>query len=97
MTLCHSHGRGAFPDAVSARASRHLEALAHRRRQGERAVLLFCVQHTGVRFASPADEVDAGYGAALREAARCGVEVLAYGCSIEPSEVEIRTPLRVKL
>jgi sugar fermentation stimulation protein A len=97
LTLCLPQGRGAFPDAVSERALRHVEALARRRRQGERAVLLFCVQHTGVRFATPADEVHPAYGSALRAAERDGVEVLAYGCSIEPAVMEVTAPMPVTL
>lgn len=97
LTLCYPQGRGAFPDAVSARALRHVEALAARRKLGERAVLLFCVQHTGVRFATPADEVHPEYGAALRAAWGAGVEVLAYGCRIDPSGMALTEPLPVQL
>ena len=39
---------GAFPDAVSARAARHLDALGRLARSGRRATLVFCVQHTGI-------------------------------------------------
>ena len=52
MTLWLGQGRGAFPDAVSERAVRHVAALLERRRAGERAVLLFCVQHTGIEAAA---------------------------------------------
>lgn len=97
LTLCHPDGRGAFPDAASERAVRHVEALAERRRLGDRAVLLFCVQHTGVRFATPADDVHPGYGAALRAAKRAGVEVLAYGCRIDRNGMAVTCPLPVVL
>lgn len=97
LTLSLGEGRGAFPDAVSVRALRHVEALAARCRQGERAVLLFCVQHTGVEYATPADDVHPEYGAGLRAAVDSGVEVLAYGCSIERSRILISRPLPVRL
>lgn len=97
LTLCHADGRGAFPDAVSERALGHVEALARRRRLGERAVLLFCVQHCGVRFATPADEVHPAYGAALRDAAAAGVEVLAYGCRIGRRSIVLSSTLPVRL
>lgn len=97
LTLCLDSGRGAFPDAVSERAVRHVEALSARRRAGHRAVLVFCVQHTGVTFATPADEIHPAYGDALRAAAAEGVEVLAYGCRIERRRIEITTPLPVQL
>ena len=47
MTLAFADGRGAFPDAVSDRALRHVQALERRVQAGDRAVLLFCVQHGG--------------------------------------------------
>jgi len=97
MSLWLGDGRGAFPDAVSKRAVRHVEALLERRRAGQRAVLVFCVQHTGVCHATPADEVHPAYGAALRAAAAEGVEVLAYGCRIEPDEIAVSRPLPVRL
>ncbi len=97
LTLCGEDGRGAFPDAVSERAVRHVQALETMRRRGDRAVLLFCVQHTGVRYATPADEIHPAYGDALRAAAAGGVEVLAYGCRIEPERLELAGAIPVRL
>jgi sugar fermentation stimulation protein A len=97
LTLCSDDGRGAFPDAVSERALRHVQDLEERVRQGDRAVLLFCVQHTGVRYVTPADEIHLAYGATLRAASARGVEVLAYGCSIERDCIEMAGPLAVRL
>ena len=45
---------------------------------GHRAVLLFCVQHTGVNEVRPADHIDSVYGELLRESLAVGVELLAY-------------------
>ena len=97
MTLCDDGGRGAFPDAVSARALRHVAALEARRQAGERAVLLFCVQHTGVCYATAADEIDPDYGRAVRLARDRGVEVLAFACRIEPEELSLSGPVPVRL
>ena len=81
------HGQGAFPDSVSARATRHVEALARLARCGHRAALVFCVLHGGIRSVRPADEIDPVYGAALRAAAAAGVLVLALGCRISPRAI----------
>ena len=97
MTLLLDGGRGAFPDAVSERAQRHLVSLCDRVRAGERGVLFFCVQHTGVRYASPADEVDPVYGRSLRAAAELGVEILAGACRITPTGISLEDPLPVRL
>jgi sugar fermentation stimulation protein A len=97
MTLAGPDGRGAFPDAVSERALRHVAALVARRRAGDRAVLFFCAQHTGIDWATTADEVDPGYGKAVRAAVAEGVEVLAWGCSIEREAISLARPLPVRL
>ena len=57
VTLCRD-GLGAFPDAVSDRAKRHVEALARQARAGHRAILLFCAPHTGIRRVTVADDID---------------------------------------
>ena len=97
MTLCDDTGRGSFPDAVSERALKHVNALVRRVSAGERAALVFCVQHTGVLRATLADEIYPAYGAAVRAAAQAGVEVLAFGCRIEPDEIRIDAQLPVDL
>jgi sugar fermentation stimulation protein A len=97
MTLANPDGRGAFPDAVSERALRHVESLVARRRAGERAVLLFCAQHTGIAWATTADEVHPAYGRAVRAAVAEGVEVLAWGCRIDPDRISLAGQLSVRL
>lgn len=88
---------GAFPDAVSARATRHVEELARLRREGRRTALVFCVLHSGIGRVRPADEIDALYGDALRRAADAGVEVFALGCRISPVAIEPVGPVPVNL
>ena len=83
VTLKESDGHGYFPDAVSVRGRKHLKALARLTAEGQRAVLLFCVAHEGIDSVAPAEHLDPAYAATLREVAACGVEVLAYRCSLE--------------
>ncbi|TBU88510.1 DNA/RNA nuclease SfsA [Stutzerimonas kirkiae] len=86
----------AFPDAVTARGARHLRELATLARQGVRAVLLYCVNLTGIEAVRPAREIDAAYAAALDEARASGVEILAYAADISPEEMRLvrRIPLQ---
>ncbi|TDJ38460.1 MAG: DNA/RNA nuclease SfsA [Gammaproteobacteria bacterium] len=84
VTLCLDDGLGLFPDARSERATRHARALQRRVRDGDRAVLVFCVQHTGIRRVSCAAEIDPDYARAVREALDAGVEVLAYAADVSP-------------
>jgi sugar fermentation stimulation protein A len=57
--------------------------------QGHRAVLFFCVQHSGARVAGPATAIDPLYSATLAEAVAKGVEVLAYACELSAEEIAV--------
>ena len=50
--------RGYFPDAVTTRGQKHLRELIQVVESGQRAVLLFVVQHTGIKQVSPAKHID---------------------------------------
>ena len=99
VSLLSQDGVGLFPDAVTTRGQKHLEELILVRQQGYRAVLLFCVQHSGIERLMPADQIDPVYGGLLRKASAEGVEVLAYGArfELELSKVELDTALPVIL
>lgn len=90
---------GLFPDAVTSRGQKHLQELIDVVRSGHRAVLFFCVQHSGIDVVRPADEIDPDYGQLLRDAARAGVELIAYRARFEldKSAVELRDPLPVQV
>lgn len=92
-TLGVGDGRVLFPDAVTIRGAKHLRELMAMVEQGHRAVLVFCVQHSGAQSVGPADEIDPVYGQTLREAMDAGVEVLAYGCDLSAEEISLRSAL----
>ncbi|AMO58633.1 DNA/RNA nuclease SfsA [Endozoicomonas montiporae] len=95
VTLAMGDGLGLFPDAVTSRGTKHLRELMEICESGGRAVLFFCVQHTGIDRVSPADEIDPKYGAALREAIKAGVEVVAWGAELSPEGIELKRELPV--
>jgi len=89
VTLMTSQGQGLFPDAVTQRGRKHLRELVHMVTQGYRAVLVYCVAHTGITQVSPAWDVDPGYSETLAWAIEQGVEVMAYGASISLTEMSL--------
>ena len=90
VSLGMGSGLGRFPDAVTTRGQKHLQELMEVTRQGARSVLLFCVQHEGIDFVKPADEIDPEYGRLLRQAHAAGVELLAYRAKFEVDCSSIR-------
>lgn len=92
-------GLGLFPDATTTRGQKHLRELMEVSESGERAVLVFCVQHEGIERVGPADCIDPEYGRLLRQAIINGVEVIAYGAefSIAASGIRLCEELQVTL
>lgn len=97
VTLTLGGGRAAFPDSVTERGTRHLGELMRLRRQGHRAVLLFCVSRSDATSVQAARAIDPNYARALDRAAQSGVELLAYKCSITRRGVWLRRKLPVLL
>ncbi|GGU57883.1 sugar fermentation stimulation protein [Pseudomonas laurentiana] len=87
----------AFPDSVTQRGTKHLRELGALARQGVRAVQLYCVNLSGIDAVRPADEIDPAYAAALRVAVAEGVEVLAYGVSLDGERIEVDRRLPVQI
>ena len=90
-------GEVRFPDAPTQRGVKHLHGLRRAVEQGYGAAVFFVVQMTDVTCFRPNDQTHPAFGAALREAAQAGVQVLAYDCIVEPDRLEIRCPVSVVL
>ena len=96
MTL-ETDGVCAFPDAPTERGVKHLKGLTELARSGYGAYVLFVIQMADVKYLHPNDATDPAFGAALREAAAAGVQVLAMDCAVTESTMDIRLPVLVKL
>lgn len=75
-------GVALFPDAVSARALKHLDALQSLVDNGERAAMLYVIQRPDARCFAPADMIDSAY--AEKFAALRGVEVYPIHLDVRP-------------
>ncbi|SCZ67742.1 DNA/RNA nuclease SfsA [Thiohalomonas denitrificans] len=95
VTTCDEAGYAFFPDAVSARGSKHLRELMGVVEEGGRGVILFCVQRGDAQRVRPADEIDRLYGETLRTAIEAGVEAIAYRAAVTPERVVLERPLTV--
>jgi sugar fermentation stimulation protein A len=84
-----------FPDAVTARGSRHLRELASMRQAGARAVMLFLAQRGDCQRLTIAGDIDPAYARGLEEARSAGVEVLAYSCRVTQAGIEVDGRLAV--
>ncbi|MFT4742348.1 MAG: sugar fermentation stimulation protein A [Yoonia sp.] len=93
VTLSRTAGLAEFPDSVTARGAKHLEALTQMIAEGHRAVMFYMVQRTDCAALTLAADIDPAYAAAFARATKAGVQVLAYDCAIDSKGVTLRRPV----
>jgi sugar fermentation stimulation protein A len=93
VTLGLEGGQGLFPDAVSKRGTKHLRELIEMVEAQYRAVLVFCIQHQGIKHFSVAEQIDPEYSNTLKEAINKGVDVIAYKADISNRELKLVSPI----
>ena len=87
----------AFPDAPTERGAKHLRELEQAVQEGFGGYVLFVIQMADVKYLHPNDATDPAFGAALRQAAANGVQVMAVDCHITVDTMTIRQPVPVLL
>jgi len=90
-------GLALFPDAPTQRGVKHLRELMACREAGYEAAMCVVIQMEGMAAFSPNDKTHPEFGAALREAARAGVRVLAVECAVTPDSLTMTRPVPVHL
>ena len=91
------NGLALFPDAPTERGVKHLRELIACREAGFEAAVCVVIQMAGMTAFSPNDYTHPEFGAALREAAKAGVKVLAVECAAAPGSLVMTKPVPVKL
>jgi sugar fermentation stimulation protein A len=91
------NGTAMFPDAVTARGTKHLLELAKLKKEGHGAVVFFCVQRKDADFFSPAAHIDPLYAETLEKVAKKGVLILAYQADVSPQGITITRKLPVEI
>ena len=90
-------GWAMFPDAVTARGTKHLKELARLVAEGYQAVLFFCIQRSdGTQF-KPAAHIDPLYAKTLQEVQQEGVQILAYQAEVTPQSITITKAVPISL
>ena len=82
-------GEARFPDAPTERGAKHLKELKKHKKQGNRCVVFFLIQHPAGKFFRPNWDNDPVFSETLNEAYRQGVEILVYRCDNQLSGIEL--------
>ena len=97
VTLLRQEGIAEFPDAVTARGTKHLNELSDMVAQGHRAVMFYLVQRDDSTTFKIASDIDPTYADALKKARTAGVELLCYDCSLSAEEITVNSPIPTNL
>lgn len=90
-------GLAMFPDAPTARGTKHVLQLAEAVQAGYTGAVLFVVQMKGCHGFTPYREMDPAFADALEEASRQGVQILAYEAAVTEQEIVLGGSLPVHL
>ena len=83
-----------FPDAPTERGTKHLKELIKLKKEGNRCVVFFLIQHPAGNFFRPNWDNDPEFSKTLNEAYDNGVEILVYKCDNQLDGIElIQEPL----
>lgn len=82
-------GCAMFPDAVTARGTKHLRELIRLTAKGLRSCIFFLVQRMDADRFSPAAHIDPLYSDTLLQAAEAGVLLLVYQAEVSPEDIKI--------
>ncbi len=82
-------GEARFPDAPTERGAKHLKELIKLKKDGNRCVVFFLIQHPIGKFFRPNWENDPVFSQTLNDAYDAGVEILVYRCDNQLSGIEL--------
>lgn len=90
-------GVARFPDAPTVRGIKHIQELVKCMEEGYEAYIFFVIQMKGVNAFEPNDRTHREFGEALRFAAKRGVHILAYDCTVTEDSIAIDSDIEVRL
>ena len=82
-------GEARFPDAPTERGAKHLKELIKLKKDGNRCVVFFLIQHPIGKFFRPNWENDPVFSQTLNDAYDVGVEILVYRCDNQLEGIEL--------
>ena len=82
-------GEARFPDAPTQRGTKHLKELIKLKKEGNRCVVFFLIQHPAGNFFRPNWDNDTEFSKTLNDAYAEGVEILVYKCDNQLEKIDL--------
>ena len=95
VTLFRNENTAEFPDAITARGTKHLLTLIDAIKKGYKTYLLFLVQIQNMENFKIAKDIDPEYYKNYLLAKKAGVNFLAYRCNISSKKIFIDKKLKI--
>jgi sugar fermentation stimulation protein A len=95
VTLFRNNDTAEFPDAVTARGTKHLLTLIDAIKKGYKSYLLFLVQIQNMEKFKIAKDIDAEYYKNYLIAKKAGVNFIVYRCDISSKKIFIDKKLKI--
>ncbi len=95
VTLFRNKDTAEFPDAPTARGTKHLLTLIDAIKKSYRTYLIFLVQIQNMKYFKIAKDIDGDYYNAYLTAKKAGVNFLAYRCNISSKRIFIDKKLKI--
>ena len=89
VTLFRNEKVAEFPDAITARGTKHLQELVKAKEKGYQAYILYLVQIEGIKSFKIAKDIDKNYKINLDKALNNGVKILCYDCKLNNEEIKL--------
>ena len=93
VTLVRNKKIAEFPDAITARGTKHLNQLINAKQKGFQSYILYLIQREDCSSFKIADDVDKEYKSAFDRARKTGVKILCYDCKIDLEEVKLNNQI----
>ena len=95
VTLFRNKDTAEFPDAPTARGTKHLLTLIDAIKKSYKTYLIFLVQIQNMKYFKIAKDIDEEYYNAYLKAKKAGVNFLAYRCDISSKKIFIDKKLKI--
>tara|TARA_B100001996_G_scaffold326508_1_gene272932 strand:+ start:200 stop:886 length:687 start_codon:yes stop_codon:yes gene_type:complete len=95
VTLTRTKNFAEFPDAITARGSKHLKKLINSIEKGYKPYVLFLTQIEDINYFKIANDIDKDYYHNYLLAKKAGVVFLAYRCSLSSKEIKIEKKIKI--
>ena len=93
VTLVRSNKIAEFPDAITARGTKHLKELINAKKKGYKSCILYLIQREDCKSFKIANDIDQEYKTTFNEALKNGVKMLCYDCKLSDEEIKLNNQI----